>query len=134
MDDVILNKAASIERCIKRIQEEYVDLETFKNNQTKQDAIILNLQRAIETAIDMGSRIVRLKQLGIPQNSRDIFVLLASNQIISQELSNRIQKMVGFLNIAIHEYSALNLEIINAIIEHRLIDIVDFSQIILKVE
>jgi len=42
--------------------------------------------------------------------------------------------MVGFRNIAIHEYSALNLEIVGSIIENRLIDILDFSQIILKVE
>lgn len=76
MDDVLLNKAASIERCLARINEEYADFEHFKNNQTKQDAVILNLQRTIETAIDMGARVVRLKHLGVPQNSRDIFVLL----------------------------------------------------------
>jgi len=52
MDDVILNKAASIERCVSRIKEEYSDLENLKINQTKQDAIILNLQRAISIAID----------------------------------------------------------------------------------
>ncbi len=53
-DDVILNKAASIERCLRRIQEEYAgDKQNLVANQTKQDAIILNLQRACETAIDL---------------------------------------------------------------------------------
>jgi uncharacterized protein YutE (UPF0331/DUF86 family) len=132
MDDVLLNKAASIERCINRINEEYSDIEDFKNNQTRQDAIILNLQRAIETVIDMGARVLRLQHLGIPQNSREIFVLLAKSQIISEELSRRIQKMVGFRNIAIHEYSTLNLEIVSSIIENHLVDIRDFSQIMLK--
>lgn len=41
-DDVILNKAASIERCLHRIEEEYADNEqNLVGNQTKQDAIVL---------------------------------------------------------------------------------------------
>ena len=40
---VILNKAASIERCLYRIEEEYADNEqNLVGNQTKQDAIVLN--------------------------------------------------------------------------------------------
>ena len=46
-DDVILNKAAGIERCLLRIVEEYgEDRQNLFTNQTKQDAIILNVQRA----------------------------------------------------------------------------------------
>jgi hypothetical protein len=46
-DDVILNKAASIERCLRRIAEEYPgDRQNLAANQTKQDASVLNLQRA----------------------------------------------------------------------------------------
>lgn len=132
MDDVLINKAASIERCVARIKEEYEDFETLKNNPTKQDAIVLNLQRAAETVIDMGMRVVRLKHLGIPQNSREVFALLAAKGIISDALSQRMQKMVGFRNIAVHEYAAINLEVVNAIIENNLLDLLDFSQIMLK--
>jgi len=54
MDDIILNKAAIIERCIHRIQEEYAgDERNLLENLTKQDSIILNLQRACEAAIDL---------------------------------------------------------------------------------
>ncbi|CBK42899.1 conserved protein of unknown function [Nitrospira defluvii] len=46
-DDVILNKAVSIERCLRRITEGYAgDRQNLAANQTKQDAIVLNLQRA----------------------------------------------------------------------------------------
>ncbi len=48
-DDVILNKAASIERCLHRIEEEYASNDqNLVENQTKQDAIVLNLQRAVK--------------------------------------------------------------------------------------
>lgn len=132
MDNVLINKAASIERCIKRIKEEYSNFDDLSKNQTRQDAIILNLQRAAETAIDMGTRVIRLRHLGVPQTSRDVFILLQNAKIIDDALSLKMQKMVGFRNIAIHEYSALNLEIVRAIIEHHLNDLSEFSKIILK--
>ena len=46
-DDVLINKAASIERCVARAREEYAsDPATFATNLTRQDAAILNIQRA----------------------------------------------------------------------------------------
>ena len=57
MDDVIVNKVSVIERCLKRIREEYQgDAEEFKRNFTKQDSVILNLQRLCEAAIDIANR------------------------------------------------------------------------------
>jgi hypothetical protein len=54
-DDVLLNKAASIERCIKRARDEYAsEPDTFVQSLTRQDAAILNIQRACEAALDMG--------------------------------------------------------------------------------
>lgn len=76
-DDVLLNKAASIERCLKRIDEEYRGHEPeFETNQTRQDALVLNLLRACETAIDAAMHLVRVRKLGLPQESRDAFNML----------------------------------------------------------
>ena len=69
--DVILNKIAIIERCIKRIHDEYAGNPENLANFTKQDSIILNIQRAVEASIDLAMHIVAEKALGIPQNSRD---------------------------------------------------------------
>ena len=48
MNDVILNKRATVERCIARIREEYADEATLRGSFTKQDSVILNLQRACD--------------------------------------------------------------------------------------
>ena len=54
IDDVILNKAEIIERCWQRIKEEYGNnTDNLRTNQTKQDAIILNLERACQACIDI---------------------------------------------------------------------------------
>lgn len=52
-DDVLLNKTSIIERCLRRVQEEYDDTPAhLYENITKQDATILNLQRACQATID----------------------------------------------------------------------------------
>jgi len=133
-NDVILNKIAVIERCIKRIHEEYENNPENLENYTKQDSIILNIQRACEACIDLAMHIISEKGLGIPQNSRDAFELLIKNKYISADLGNRLKAMVGFRNIAVHDYQAIHLEIVQQIIEKHLTDIIQFTEFILKLD
>lgn len=131
-NDVILNKAAIIERCIERINEEYAGNPENLNNYTKQDSIILNIQRACEASIDLAMHIVSEKKLGIPQNSRDAFEVLEKNGLINNELMKRLKAMVGFRNIAVHNYQSVNLKIVAEIIEKHINDLKIFTSIILS--
>ena len=134
MDDVLLNKIAIIQNCISRVEEEYDNnIDNLELNYTKQDSIILNLQRACEAAIDLGTRISCLKQLGIPQSSRDVFQLLEKAKHIPKQLSQHLQRMVGFRNIAVHEYQKVNLDVVRSIIEKRLDDFHLFIECIKKI-
>ncbi len=74
-EDVLLNKAAIIERCLRRIREEYT-LCPRLNNYTHIDAITLNLERACQAAIDMAMHLLASEHLGIPQSSAHAFDLL----------------------------------------------------------
>lgn len=132
-DDVLLNKAASIERCLNRIDEEYRGHEQeFEINFTRQDALMLNLLRASETAIDAAMHLVRVRKLGLPQESRDAFRMLAQAGILLPELSVQLQKMVGFRNIAIHNYAQLDLQIVRSIVEQRLDDFREFARLLIR--
>lgn len=101
-------------------------------NQTKQDAIILNLQRACETAIDLGMYVVSQRKLGVPQDSRDACTLLQVAGILPVNLATRMQRMVGFRNVAVHEYTRLNLDVVLAIITKQLDDFRTFPSTIVK--
>lgn len=129
-NDVIYNKIQIIERCISRIHEEYDNNPKNLENYTKQDSIILNIQRACEAAIDLAMHIVSEKKLGIPQNSRDAFEVLESNGFIEREVMKKLKAMVGFRNIAVHNYQAVNLGIIKEIIEKHLRDLKEFTEVI----
>lgn len=130
-NDVILNKISIIERCLKRINEEYDDTPLNLENFTKQDSIILNIQRACEAAIDLGMHVVAEKKLGIPQTSRETFDLLQKNNIITMDLCKGLKAMVGFRNIAVHDYQEVNLEIVQKIIENHLVDFKKYTTSIL---
>ena len=128
MDDVIVNKAANIERCIQRVLDVYGGAPSALDDLTKQDSIILNLQRACEASIDLAMHIVSRKRLGVPQSSRDAFELLAKADLISEELMVSLKGMVGFRNIAVHNYQAMKLEVVVHIIEGRLQDLKTFKR------
>src|SRR4030067_2430376 len=133
MDDIVLNKASIIEKCLDRIKEEYIGHEDiFEDNYTKQDSVVLNLERACQACIDLGMHIARIKNLGVPQSSREVFVLLQMARIITPAVSKKMQAMVGFRNIAVHDYQNLNLDIVRAVIEKHLKDFKDFQKAILQ--
>jgi len=127
MPDVVLNKVETIERCLKRIREEYVGFEdSFEENYTKQDSVILNLERASQASIDIATHIVKTNNLGLPNTSRELFSMLLDAGIISEDTCKQMQGMVGFRNIAVHDYQNLNIEIVVAIVEKHLGDFEGF--------
>ena len=133
VDDVLVNKAESIERSLQRIEEDYRGHEQeIDTDFMRRDAIILNLQRACETAIDAAMRIVRLRKLGMPTESREAFELLEKHQIIPEDLSENLKKMVGFRNIAIRDYQKTNTDILKSILDNKLNDFKEFVKVLLR--
>jgi uncharacterized protein YutE (UPF0331/DUF86 family) len=135
VDDVLLYKATTIERRVARAREEYDrDPDTFDRDFTRQDAAILNIQRACEAALDIGHHLIRRDGLGLPQSARDVFRLLASAGRIDADLGDSLMRMVGFRNIAVHDYQTLHLPMTIKVITKHLDDFLRFSETILKRE
>ncbi|MCT4795030.1 type VII toxin-antitoxin system HepT family RNase toxin [Exiguobacterium alkaliphilum] len=134
MNDVILNKVTTIERCIKRVHEVYEGNPEHLHDFTKQDSIILNIQRACEASIDIAMYLVSQKKLGVPKASQDGFIMLADAGIIDHDLAKTLINMVGFRNVAVHDYQALQLNILEAILEKHIDDFKAFTKVILQLD
>lgn len=133
MDEVLLGKAAIVERCLRRIDEEYRGHEAeLTTNFTRQDSILLNLQRSCEASIDAAMHLVRVHRLGIPTESREAFSLLVAAGLLDAELAGRLEAMVGFRNIAVHNYRELDFDIVRNILAHRLADLRHFAGILTR--
>ncbi len=131
---VIINKYDTIQKCIKRIKEEYEDNIENLSDYKKLDPIVLNLQRACEATIDLAMYIVGNRVLGVPQYKKDAFIKLEENNLISKEMSANMQHMVGFRNIAIHDYKQIDEEVIADVIENHLNDLIDFAKTMLNLK
>ncbi len=122
-DDVLLNKSATIERCIRRIKEEYAlcpDLDNF----THVDALTLNAERACQSAIDMAMHLIAVHHLGVPQSSADAFDLLRKNGVIDEKLNSSLKAMTGFRNVAVHAYKELDVSVLRFIAENGYKDLI----------
>ncbi len=126
--DVILNKISIIERCIKRVNEVYNQNPDNLKDYTKQDSIILNIQRACEASIDLAMHVVAERRLGIPQSSRHSFELLMEHKLIIEKTAIKMKAMDGFRNIAVHDYPKINVGILQKIIEVHLEDFRYFAK------
>lgn len=134
MNDVILNKITTIERCVNRIHEVYEGNPENLKDFTKQDSIILNIQRACEASIDLAMHIVSERKLGVPKASREGFKLLQEAHIIDSSLAKTLMNMVGFRNIAVHDYQALKVDILEAILDKHINDFKQFTKVVLQLE
>ena len=133
MDDIVLNKKESIERCIKQARTYYAlpSEVPFEEDLMKQDAIAINLQRACEQCIDLANHAIKTRKLGLPKASRESFRLLAQNGIIPDALAANLESMVGFRNILVHQYESFSIQLMVEVIEHHLDDLIDFTNYIL---
>jgi len=130
--DTVLNKVETIERCLKRIKGTYNGEADYLKDLDKQDIILLNLQRACQATIDLAAHICAVKRLGIPQDTKEVFHLLEINGLISAEISKSMQGMVGFRNVAVYDYQAINLAILQSILDKHLLDFKAFTSHVLK--
>ncbi len=131
--DIVRNKAATIRHCVTRIQEEYGNDAENLYHLTRQDSIILNLQRACEGCLDLAMHVISEQKLGIPQSTRDAFDLLQRGGMIDRDLCSSMNAMVGFRNIAMHDYQAVQVEILQEMIEEQLPDFERFIHCIEQV-
>jgi uncharacterized protein YutE (UPF0331/DUF86 family) len=128
MNDVVINKVQSIQRCVRRAREEFeADANNFASNFTVQDACMLNVVRACETAIDLANHVIRVRKLGIPASSADSFELLRAERIIDDALAETMRKMVSFRNTVVHQYTRIDLAIVVAVVKTGLDDVSKFA-------
>lgn len=89
--------------------------------------MLLNRQRAVQAAIDLATHVVTVEGYGLPDSLAASFSLLEGHGILDPDLAEPLRRMVGFRNVAIHNYQALDPRIVEAIITRHLGDLRAFS-------
>jgi uncharacterized protein YutE (UPF0331/DUF86 family) len=80
----------------------------------------------------MAQRVISVQGWGMSDSAKGLFAMLQQRGVIDAELSLSLAHMVGFRNIAVHDYEVLNIAIVERIICNQLDDVLRFSQSMLK--
>ncbi len=127
--DVMLAKISSLERCIGRVMSKIPDRrEDLAVDLDAQDIIVLNLERAVQLCVDIAAQIIAELKIPAPSTMAESFAGLARAKVITNVVAERMQKSVGFRNIAVHEYNAINWDVVYAIITGHLDDFRNYAR------
>ncbi len=133
MNDIVINKIQSIQRCIARAREEHAaDPDGFDTNYTRQDAAVLNVLRACEQAIDLANHIIRTHRMGIPTSSTESFDLLRQAFVIDPALSEKLKTVVGFGATIRYECGRIDPNAAKSVIVSVLDDLIQFGDRIME--
>ena len=130
MDQVILDqKLESLRRCIRRVEEK-TPSHVFQliEDQDIQDILVLNLTRAVQLCVDIGSHVISESDALAPTTMGDVFSVLEKLEVIAPTTCTSMKKAVGFRNVAVHNYDVINWEIVYAISNNFLIDFRRFAK------
>ncbi len=127
--EVIEQKLESLRHCVQRIQQKCpAQADALARDLDAQDIVSLNLTRAVQLCVDIGAYLVADRDFAPPDTMGHIFDALAEIDCIDRALADRLKKAVGFRNIAIHNYLAIDWHIVHAIAQTHLDDFTAFAR------
>lgn len=112
-DPVVLRKLESLERCVRSIEAARPSsLDKLQSDWLVQDALVMNLARAVQLAVDAASRICATHGLGRVSKMAESFARLEVAGLLDSELATQMKRSVGFRNVAIHNYTEINQQVL----------------------
>lgn len=128
-NDVVLNKLNSLKRCLQRVETKVPQqLEEFRTDLDAQDIVSLNLQRAVQLCVDIAAYIAAEKDLEPAFSMAEGFDSLEQAGILTPGTCQNMKKAVGFRNVAVHDYCAINWDIVYAVSVDHLVDFKNFAR------
>lgn len=130
--EIVKAKLESLIRCISRIEGRRPESPgALAEDLDSQDIITLNLERAVQLCVDIGSHILLDYDMPSPDSMAGVFKTLGKAGVIDTDLANRMARAAGFRNIAVHQYEAIDWDIVFSIVSYRLDDFRAFAAAIM---
>lgn len=129
--DVVLAKVSAIRKRVDRIRKLRSRDSKEYDDWIAQDVTVLNLQRAAQACLDLANHVIAANGWELPRSARHAFGILAEHQIINKDRLRVLTKVIGFRNIAVHNYTALDPAIVEAIAATHLGDLEAFADDVL---
>ncbi len=125
--DVVIAKAATIERCLARVAEVRSRVPGTLLPIDVEDIVVLNVTRAVQAAADLAAHIIAAEGYGLPDSLAAGFTLLEKHGVVEPALASKLRAAMGFRNVAVHSYETVDSKIVEAIATHHVHDLRRFA-------
>lgn len=117
----MMKKIESLNRCLERLRTKRPDrVEMLLGDIDLQDIISINLERAVHLTVDTAAMVSAERGLAVSNTMAGNFKVLSDAGLLDPILAERLQKSVGFRNISVHEYQAIDWALVFHILHHHL--------------
>ena len=131
--EVVDNKIEALRRCVVRVElKTPPSVSLLIDDIDSQDIIVLNLERAVQTCVDIGLHIIADTEMTVPDSMAETFRTLGRLNVLTEDVAEHLSKAVGFRNTAVHAYQELDWEIVYSIVTKRMDDFRAFALQVLE--
>lgn len=118
-------EAATVRRLLETIEQRLsrlaraagTPLEEYLDDDDLQDVVERNFEVCIQACIDLGLHLLADLPRPLPDTYRGVFVALARERLIPEDLAPRLERMAGFRNVLAHGYAEVVAERVHAALE-----------------
>ncbi len=127
-EDVVLGKVSNARKCVETVKDLHGDDGPQIEEWMRLDLTVLNLQRAIEACLDLANHLIAANGWELPRSAGHSISVLVHNKVVPSADLDVLTSMVGFRNIAVHDYTAIDPAVVDAIVSDHLDDIVRLTE------
>jgi uncharacterized protein YutE (UPF0331/DUF86 family) len=125
---LIEEKLEAVRRCVARIEAKRPQTaQALASDSDLQDILALNLTRAVQLCVDVAAHLIAETDAPAPATMGEAFDRLAAMKVLDPGLATRMKKAVGFRNIAVHNYLAIDWQIVHEIAHKHIEDFRAFA-------
>jgi uncharacterized protein YutE (UPF0331/DUF86 family) len=129
--DLVLKKLAFIETCLMELRT-LSKPESLEVDVKERRFVEHTLQLCLQAIQDVASHIVADERLGEPSTNQQLFRLLECAGWVDAPLADTLRAAIGFRNVLVHGYTAVDLDIVRDVLANRLGDISSFVDVVRK--
>lgn len=125
---VVDEKLDTLRRCVLRLRAKTpASLAVLESDEDLQDVLVMTLVRAVQACVDIAMHLTA-DDRAVPATMRDAFAELAVRGAISRSTADRLALAVGFRNLAVHAYDAIDWSIVHEVCRASLDDLTSFAR------
>jgi uncharacterized protein YutE (UPF0331/DUF86 family) len=130
--EVTQRKPEALRHCLQRVRDRKpATAAILASDEDAQDVLVLNLSRAVQLCVDIAAHLLADSKQPVPATMGEAFASLASGGVIDADLASRLRRAVGFRNSAVHNYEAIDWEIVLALTGEPLVGFEQFAAAVL---